>query len=104
MSNVTQTSRAKVVSATSPTIYNLSMPTANTEYSQALASNTKRVMIRMRQRARARVAFVSGDTALVYFTLEPGTVYFEENLDLSGVTIYVQSNVASQTAEILEWT
>ena len=104
MSNVTSTVRAKLTTATQPTVYNLSMPTANTEYSQALGSSTKKVLIKTRDRtARLRMAFVSGDTATLYITIEPGSVYFEENLDLTGVTIYLQANKAAQTVEILQW-
>lgn len=104
MSNVTTTSRGKSSLSTLPTIYNISMPLAATEYSQSISPGTKKILIRMRNKARAKVAFVSGDTATLYFTIEPGAVYFDENLDLVGVTIYLQSNVASQVAEILEWT
>ena len=89
--------------ATTPTIYNLSLPVANTEYSQALSTNTKRILIRARVGATLRVAFVSGDTLTNYFTMAPRTVYSEENLDLVGVTIYLQSDVAGNVAEILEW-
>lgn len=104
MSNVTTTARSRQVVATNPTIYNLSMPTAGTEYSQALGSSTKKLLVRMRDKGRTRFAFSSGDTNVEWITLEPGAVYFEENLDLNGVTIYLQSNIAGQTAEILEWT
>lgn len=104
MSNVTGTVRAKIVTATSPNIYNLSMPTANTEYSQLLSDSTKKILIRMRVVSRCRFAFVSGNTATTYITLEPGTTYSEENLDLSSTTVYLQSDAAGQTAEILEWT
>lgn len=104
MSNLTSTARAKVVSATNPTIYNLSMPLANTEYSQALSSGTKKVMIRIRGKHKAQISFVSGDSAVLFFTLEAGAVYFEENLDLANAIIYMQTNAASQVAEILEWT
>jgi hypothetical protein len=103
MSNITSTVRAKLVTATTPTVYNLSMPLAATEYSQLLATGTKRVLIRMRNKAKAQVAFVSGNSGLLYFTIEAGAVYFEENLDLSSVTIYLQSNIPAQVAEIIEW-
>lgn len=89
--------------STTPTIYNLSMPVADTEYSQALSANTKQLTIKLRDRtARARLAFVSGDTATLYLTLEAGSVYSQENLNLTGATIYLQSSKVT-TAEILEW-
>lgn len=104
MANLNTTVRARLVQAKEPTIYNLSMPVAGTEYSQALSQNTKRVQVRLRVKARAQIAFIGGNTGSLFFTLEPGCVYSEENLDLEGVTIYLQSNVAGQVAEILEWT
>lgn len=104
MANLNTTVRAKLVQAKEPLIYNLAMPTANTEYSQAISTNAKRLMIRMRVKARAQICFVSGQSGTLFFTLEPGCVYSEENLDLEGVTIYLQSSVAGQVAEILEWT
>jgi hypothetical protein len=104
MSNQTQTARVKPILATNPTIYNLSMPTANNEYSQVLNNSTKRLMIRMRTKGKCRVAFVSGDTAILYFTIEAGAVYSDDNLDLSTTTVYLRSDVGSQIAEILEWT
>ncbi len=103
MANVTTTARAKLVQATEATIYNLSMPAANTEYSQALSDGTKKITIRMRVKGKARIAFVMNGTTTSYITLEGGSVYSEENLDLNGATIYVQSNVSGQTAEILQW-
>jgi hypothetical protein len=104
MSNVTSTVRAKLVTATTPNIYNLSMAVSGTEYSQVLSPSTKKIQIKTRDRsARLRIAFVSGDTNVTWITIEPGSVYFEENLDLSGVTIYLQANKNTQIAEILEW-
>ena len=103
MSTVTTTARAKIVSAATPTIYNISMPLAGNEYSQLLSNGTKKILVRMRNRAKLRIAFVSGDTFTLWVTVEPGAVYFEENLDLNGATIYLQSQEASQVAEILEW-
>ena len=104
MANVSTTFRGTPSQSTTPTIYNLSMPTANTEYSQSLSTHTKKIMIRTRDRsARLQVSFVSGNSGTIFFSIEAGAVYSEENLDLEGVTIYLRSNKAGQTAEILEW-
>lgn len=104
MANLNTTVRARLVQAKEPTIYNLSMPLAGTEYSQVISANAKQIMVRMRVRGRAQIAFASGNSGTLFFTLEPGCVYSQENLDLEGVTIYLQSNVPNQVAEILEWT
>lgn len=104
MANINTTARPKSVTAQAATIYNLSMPSAATEYSQALSNATKKIMIRMRVKAEAKIAFVSGQSGTLYITIKPGCVFYEENLNLEGVTIYLQSSAALQTAEILEWT
>lgn len=104
MSNQTQTARVKPIAATTPTIYNLSMPSAGTEYSQVLNNSVKKLTIRMRIPSVSRIAFVSGATSVSYITLNPSCVYSEESLDLNGATIFLQSTVNGQTAEILEWT
>lgn len=104
MANLNTTVRARIVQAKEPAIYNLSMPLAGTEYSQIISANAKQIMVRMRVKGRAQIAFTSGNSGTIFFTLEPGCVYSQENLDLEGVTIYLQSNQAGQVAEILEWT
>jgi len=104
MSNLTSTARARIVLATTPDIYNLSMPLANTEYSQVLSDGTKQLLIRMRDSAEARISFVVGGTLIKYVTIKENCVYADINLDLVGVTIYLQSSAASQVAEIREWT
>lgn len=104
MSNQTQTARVKPIAATNPTIYNLSIPLANTEYAQVLNNSVKKILIRARNKAKLQFSFVSGDTGSLYVTIEPGAVFFEENLDLSNVTLYVQGSTAGNVVEILEWT
>jgi len=88
----------------SPTIYNLSMPLAATEYSQALTNNTKKITIKVRGGGTLRVAFASGDTNVNYLTIPPGASYSESDLNLVGKTVYLQCNSAGRVAEILEWT
>lgn len=105
MSNVTTTVRPSFSTASNPTIYNVNLVLAGNEYSQVLNNAVKKLLIRVRTGdATLRLAFVSGNTNTVYVTVPRGTNYFEENLDLSGVTIYLQSDVSARVAEILEWT
>lgn len=104
MTSVASTSRTKVTTATQPTIYNLPMTVAGTEYSQALSNATKKILIRSRDVSQIKFAFISGDTSLSWITIQPGAVYFEDNLSLDGAIIYLQSNKPAQVAEILEWT
>lgn len=104
MSNVTTTVRASIKLPTTPTIYNLSMPLANTEYSQALSNGVKKFTLKTRDRtANMRVAFVTGGTTTSWIEVKAGCVFSEENLDFSNGTIYVQTDKVGQILEILEW-
>ena len=104
MSTTTTTARAKVAASTTPTIYNLDLVTAGTEYSQDLTKGTKKILVRMRNRTRCKIAFELNGTTSSWITLEPGAVFFEENLDLTDATIYLNSAGSGEVAEILQWT
>lgn len=104
--NVTSDGKLEVSDskATTPTIYNIISPgTANTEFSQALTTNTKKFTIRNRGKARLQFSFISGESGTNYITVWPGSNYTEVDLDLTSVTIYIMTAKASQTVEILEW-
>lgn len=90
-------------SSKTPTILNVSVPNADTEVSQALASGTKRFTIKVRGSAQMKLAYSSGQSGLVYLTLPPGTSYEESELSLTGVTLYFQTNKTNQTVEIVQW-
>lgn len=91
-------------SSTTPLITNLSLPTANTEVSHSLSSDLKQLMFRARNASKLQFAFTATESGTKFITVLPGVVYFEKDLDLSGKTLYVQANIASETVEILEWT
>ena len=104
MSTVTGTfrGRATIEAGNTPTIYNVSVPLANTEVSQALSSSTKRFLIRVRGNANLKMAFTLGDSGSNYITVPHGCSYTEDSINFTG-TIYFQTNVAGQVVEILEW-
>lgn len=91
------------------TIKNLSMPTANTEYSYALPTNTKRFTLKLRaQNAKLKFAFVSGESGTNYIEIPQNDKWVspDYNLDLDSKTIYMQSSKTggNQIAEILIYT
>lgn len=90
---------------TTPLIANISAPAANTEYSYVIPSNSKRLLIKVRSGlAKMQLAFVSGDTAVNYVSVNAGSFYAEENVVLgTGFTVYFQTNKPSQIVEILSW-
>lgn len=89
----------------SPTIYNVTTPgTANTETSQALSSNVRQFLLRVRGLANLQFAFVSGQSGSNYITVPRGASYTVSNLSLESATLYFQVDKESQVVEILEWT
>ena len=88
---------------TTPVINNLSMSTGGTEYSQALPSNTKSFLVRIREHAKVEVRYASASTE--FMTLEAGSVYTEEFLSgTSNITLYLKSQRDNIVAEIVSWT
>src|SRR5258706_561978 len=104
MSNITATFRGKAVveAATTPTIYNISVVLANTEYSQALNPSVKFFTIRTRGIARLQIAFDPGDSGTNYLTIPAGAALTQDSLNFSG-TLYLQANQPGQVVEVLEW-
>ena len=93
--------------AETPTVYNISMTNANTEYSQSLPTGTKKFTLQCRGNYDIRFAFTSGKVATPtapYATIKAGMNYYEDNLNLSNKTIYVACGTAGQVAELIVWT
>lgn len=106
MSNVTGTIRkftVTVEAAQNPKVYNVSVPLANTEVSQALSANTKKFLIRVRDSARMQLAYEATESSTNFVTVPSGCTYEESELNFTG-TLYFQTNKASQLVEIVEWT
>ena len=94
------------VAATTPIIYNVTMTAADTEYSQALPSYTKRFSLQCLTDFDVRFAFETGKVAAPtapYALVRAGMNYFEEGLFLSSVTLYVACADAAKIAEIIVW-
>lgn len=87
-------------SNTTTVIANETIALADTEQSYALPSNCKCFRLRARgATTTVRLAFSSGDTSTVYWTVFPGSVYVNENFYTSQ-TIYFRADVASDIIEI----
>lgn len=90
--------------ATTPTIYNVVAPLANTEVSQALPSNTKKFSIKVRNHtAGLKVAFVAGQSGTNYMTIDRGNVHIQEGIKVNSLTLYFQVDKPGQTIEIVTW-
>jgi len=93
--------------ASTPTIYNVVMTLANTEYSQALPAGTKKFMLQMRENDAAyRIAFVTGKVAAStepFYTVQAAREYYEDKLKLAATTIYFACGAAGKNIEITSW-
>lgn len=80
---------------------NLNLTLANTEYSYSLPSGTKQFIIQARNNAELRVAESIGETATNYTTIWKGGSLTISDVNFTGKTIYLQSNLAATTVEIV---
>jgi hypothetical protein len=86
-----------------PTIFNLTLTSGSTEYSQALPEITSKVMIKARSTSHVlQLAYVSGTSGTVYLTIPAGQTYWDDSIG-SSATLYLQSPSAGAIAEILCW-
>lgn len=102
----TETSLAKLVGATTVAIYNVTMTSANTEYSQALPASCKKFLIHTRAGEAFRLAFVTGKVATPtepYFSITPSDAYSEDLVLPTSLTLYFASASAGAVAEIIAW-
>jgi len=93
--------------ATTPHIYNVTLTLANTEYSQALNLGTKKFMISERNGNAFRWAFEPGRVATPtepYETVLANVNYWEQDLYLVDVTVYLAAPVLGRVIEIVAWT
>ena len=88
-----------------PLQFRVPVPIADTEYSQALPSRTKRFEIHTEsRRGTIKLSYVAGGTTSNYRTIKPGNTYPEKDIDVTGMILYFRINKAGETVEILTWT
>lgn len=93
--------------STTPTVSNVPLTLANTEYSHAFGTNTRYWSMQCRTAFDVRYAFATGKVAgptAPYMTMKSGGAYnTPENLNNAGTTLYLASAQAGVVVEILEW-
>ena len=90
-----------------PTVYNVTLTDADTEYSQALPSSTREIRFRCRTLYDVRFAWAADKVATPtapYLTLPAGCDYHSDNDDLTGESLYLASSEAGVVVEIEVWT
>lgn len=90
--------------ATVGVIHDVLMPTANTEYSQLLPNNCKGFLIKSGTEAILQVAVHVGWSGTTYLTIPAGGHYQVHGIDITGLTLYFQSNTPETEAQIVCWT
>ena len=88
-----------------PTVYNLALTTANTQYSQAF-SNAESITFQNRSESDIRYAWVTGKVAtpnVPYMTLKSGYVFSKDNINIASGTMYFAHGVGGITVEIEVW-
>jgi hypothetical protein len=88
-----------------PTIYNLTLTLAATEYSYAIPAGTRKILFKERSGGSIiQYCFVSGESNTNYLTLPPSTSKYLEAADIGGKTLYVRCQAdAGKVLEIETW-
>ena len=89
-----------------PTVYNTTMTTADTEYSQALPAGTGQYQIRRQDGGAMRLAYVTGKVAAPtapYLDIPAGHADEEVIDSRIALTLYFAADDAAKVAEIKCW-
>ena len=87
-----------------PTVANVSMTSANTEYSYTLPEGTRSFWMKLRDPGySAQVAMVEGDSNTTYFTIQNQKTHKEEEVKSSNTVLYFRSTQASMVMEIISF-
>jgi len=90
-----------------PTVFNVTLTNADTEYSQTLPANVRSFSMQARQSADVRWAHETGKVATPvapYVTMKSGGNVSVGELDPALLTLYLASATAGTVVEIVVWT
>lgn len=86
-----------------PTISNLELTSANTEYSYVLPLGCKKFIVQCRTDDIIKLAYVKNESGSNYITIPEGASKSEDVLCLNDLILYLQSPTAGVVAEIETW-
>jgi hypothetical protein len=88
-----------------PSIVNVSMASANTEYSYAVPAGVNKVLIKLRSSSvDLKLSYTSGESGTTYLTVPAGSAKSIDDIKGGGgLTLYFQAASASQTLEVEIW-
>lgn len=83
---------------------NISAAVAGTEYTFTIPVGTKRFEWSSRKNSTVKWTFQSGQSGIIFSTLEPGNIKQENNLKLTTpIVIYFQCSKSGDTIELSSW-
>lgn len=92
-----------LASASTPTIYNVVLTEAGAEYPQTLPWNCRKFSIKPRVSNHViKLAFEPNQTNYDYISFSGGG-YWEDNINGSGMAVYLQCATPSAVVEIICW-
>ena len=86
--------------------YNVTLTNANTEYSQALPANCRKLILRCRTADTVRYAWATGKVTTPtapYQTLKPNVDYSIDGIKIASGIIYLASATAGVVVEMEAW-
>jgi len=90
-----------ITEASSPSLFNIPCPVANTEYVQGLGE-CRKFMVKARG-GILKVALVFGQSGTYYILLADGQSWNEDLIHPTALNLYFQSATAGMVAEIVKW-
>ena len=85
-----------------PILYNKTMTSKDTEYSQDLRSGTTKLLVQCRGQYDVKLAFAA-TSGTNYLTIKAGSVYYEDIVEGGTRTLYFQCGTDGQVLEIIGW-
>lgn len=86
-----------------PTLFNDTLVSANTEQSYVIPTGTKRVSVKARGQYSLKLSYITGQSGTTYVMIPAGAEYTEVDLVVTALTAYYQSPTAGVVVEILTW-
>ena len=84
-------------------IFNLSLVSANTEYSQALSTNAAYFEVKCRSLSDMKLALNPGESGTLYISIPTGAAFSSRGRIFGTKTLYLQSPSGGVIAEISQW-
>lgn len=84
-------------------VYNLTLTSANTEYSLTLTGRVYQLTVQCRTAFDVKMGVASGTSGSVYFTIKSGDAYYEQIVQINEETLYFQSTQAGVVVEVITW-